>query len=57
VLKVKSVLERQGPCDRGKLLRYAHMMSDELDRALRTLRESGEVVEAGGKFCLKKNPR
>lgn len=54
VLKVKAVLERQGPCERGKILRYGHMMSDELDRALRTLKESGEAVDEGGQWKLKR---
>jgi hypothetical protein len=54
VLKVKSVLQRHGPCERSKLLRYGHMMADELDRALRTVKESGEVIEDADRFRLAK---
>jgi hypothetical protein len=57
VLRVKTVLERHGACDRSKLLRYSHMMADELDRALRTLKESGEVIEDAGKFRLVRGSR
>ena len=54
VLKVKSVLEKYGPCTRSKILRYGHMMADELDRALKTLRESEEIIEENGIIKLRK---
>lgn len=57
VLKVKAVLERHGPCERSKILRYGHMMSDELDRALRTLTESKEVISENGSYRLAKRRR
>jgi len=54
VLKVKTVLEKHGKCDRSKLLRYSHLTARELDIALETLLQSGEVVKDKEFYKLKR---
>jgi uncharacterized protein DUF3987 len=48
ILRLKAVLEKHGRLTRGGILRYGHMMANELKLAIDTTLESGEVVEYGG---------